>query len=217
MTYSRTVRWLKIGLPLLALAILTSLFLIPRDQGFDGGLIYSTADLIALGEGMTVSNPRFTGATDAGEPFIVSAASATPDGPDPTEVALSAPRAEIDQAERSVSLQAAAGMMHPRDGRIALDGGVRLETTDGYLVTTEAVSADVKGGTLTAPGAVRAVSPHGVIEAGSFRAIREESQKDAASPGAGTKFWFEDGVKVTYDPRPSDDETATTHRDQEAE
>ena len=63
------VRWLKVGLPLVALGLLTALFLFPRQTGFEGGLVYSTADLIALGEGMTVSNPRFSGSTEAGEPF----------------------------------------------------------------------------------------------------------------------------------------------------
>lgn len=206
-SYSHIVRWAKIGLPLAALGILSSLFLLPRDQSLDGGLIFSTADLVALGEGMAVSNPRFTGNTDDGEPFVVRADSATPDGPDPTEVALAAPRADLEQADRSVTLTAATGVLRPDEGRLSLGGGVRLATTDGYVVTADAVEADVKAGRVSSPGPVFAEGPQGAIEAGSFRAERLDKDAldaDAANRGlsAGDRFWFENGVKLTYDPRP---------------
>lgn len=210
MTYSRVVRWLKIGLPLIALAILSSLFLLPRKQGLEGGLIYSTADLIAIGEGMVVSNPKFTGSTDAGEPFVVSATSATPDGPDPKEVKLASPRASLDQDERSVELTAASGVLAPRDGRLSLGGGVELTTSDGYVVRTDAVFADFRAGTMQAAGHVVAKSPHGMIEAGSFRAENPKAAEKGADAASGAlaksgRFWFENGVRVTYDPRPQED------------
>lgn len=208
MTYSRIVRWLKIGLPLLALGLLSAVFLLPRDNGFDGGLIYSTADLLALGEGLTVSNPRFTGATEEGEPFVVSAATATPDGPDPEEVVLDAPEAKVDQEARSVVLTAATGTLLPKESRLALSGGVTLVTSDGYEVTTAHVTANIKTGTLDAPGPVRAVGPQGAIEAGSFRAERAPKPDGDAAPAAtgdlsvGDRIWFENRVKVTYAPAP---------------
>ncbi|MFT6773807.1 MAG: lipopolysaccharide export system protein LptC [Paracoccaceae bacterium] len=218
MNYSRAVRWLKIGLPLLALGLLSAVFLLPRDTGFDGGLIYSTADLLKLGEGLTVSNPRFTGTTEKGEPFVVSAVAAIPDGPDPTLVTLDAPRAEIDQSGRSITLTSAAGSLRPKDNTLALTGGVTLVTSDGYRVTTDRIEANIKDGAMRAPGPVRAVGPQGAIEAGSFRAERAPKTKpDAGSltdgqpaepPAAtgalsvGDRIWFENRVKVTYAPAP---------------
>jgi lipopolysaccharide export system protein LptC len=223
MTYSRAVRWLKIGLPLLALLLLSAVFLLPRDKGFDVGLIYSTADLLALGEGLTVSNPRFTGSTEAGEPFIVTAVAAVPDGPDPSLVTLEAPRAEIEQAGRLITLTAATGVLRPKESRLALSGGVMLVTSDGYRVSTDRIEADIKAGALTAPGPVRARGPQGAIEAGSFRAERglrpdpgagldagpdADPSADPSAPAAsgalpaGDRIWFENRVKVTYAPVP---------------
>jgi lipopolysaccharide export system protein LptC len=208
MTYSKFVRWFKIGLPLLALGLLSAVFLLPRDNGFDGGLIYSTADLLALGEGLTVSNPRFTGTTEEGEPFVVSAVTATPDGPDPKEVVLASPEAKVDLDGRSVVLTAATGTLLPKESRLSLSGGVTLITSDGYKVTTDAVDANIKSGALDAPGAVRAVGPQGAIEAGSFRAERAPKVKAGATPAAtkdlsvGDRIWFENRVKVTYAPAP---------------
>ena len=221
MTYSRFVRWLKIGLPLVALAILSAVFLLPKEKGFDGGLIYSTAALVALGEGMTVDNPRFTGATKQGEPFVVSADNAVPDGPDPTLIVLAAPRASFDQAERSVSLAAREGKLRPKDQILQLSGHVRLETTDGYVVETNWVEADIRAGAVRAPGKVRAMGPGGAIEAGSFRAERPGgvSAEAGAANGLsqGDRFWFENGVKVTYAPRagaPEGDAPRNTGADQ---
>lgn len=207
MTYSRFVRWLKIGLPLIALAILSAVFLLPKDRGFDAGLIYSTADLVALGEGMTVSNPRFTGATKAGEPFVVAADNAVPDGPDPEQIVLARPRASIDQKDRSIVLTAREGELRPKDQRLELSGDVRVETTDGFTVRTNWVEADVRRGEIRAPGAVTAKGPQGEIRAGSFRAERADSNEEespAANQGlpSTSRFWFENGVKVTYAPAP---------------
>ncbi|MGG7566856.1 LPS export ABC transporter periplasmic protein LptC [Rhodovulum sp. DZ06] len=207
MTYSRFVRWLKLGLPLIALAILSAVFLLPKDRAFDGGLIYSTADLIALGEGMNVDNPRFTGTTEAGEPFVVAADNAVPDGPNPSQIVLARPRASIDQDDRSISLTAREGELRPKAHLLELSGDVRLDTTDGWQVRTNWVEADIKRGIVRAPGKVRAEGPQGAIEAGSFRA-EQGGTGDLGAPAANqglssdARFWFENGVKVTYAPRP---------------
>lgn len=206
---SRWVRRLKVGLPLIALALLSALFLWPRDTGFEGGLIYSAADLIALGEGMTVSNPNFTGTTETGEPFKVSADSATPDGPDPTSVALDTVRAELDQNDgREVRLTAEGGELRPKDNVLSLQGKVAIRTSDGYVVETEKVIADLRARTVAAPGPVRAEGPRGDIEAGSFRAARIEAADDRAEGADGLApgdyFWFENRVKVRFAPAQGD-------------
>ncbi|MEC9432264.1 MAG: LPS export ABC transporter periplasmic protein LptC [Pseudomonadota bacterium] len=218
--YSRLVRWLKIGLPLLALALLSSLFLIPQDKVFEGGLVYSTADLISLGEGLQVTNPRIEGATAAGEPFVVEADSATPDGPDPSLVELARVRGAFEQgageAAREIRLTAETGRLRPREQALSLSGAVRLETSDGYVVTTDRVSADLRAGRAEAPGPVRAEGPQGSIEAGSFRAERGPHGAGAAggdgadpaaaaeaklgAPRPGDYLWFENGVRVVWKP-----------------
>lgn len=213
--YSRLVRWLKVGLPLLALVLLSALFLIPQEKAFEGGLVYSTADLISLGEGLQVTNPRIEGATAAGEPFVVEADSATPDGPDPRQVELSNVRGVFDQAEgRQIRLLADIGSLRPRDQALSLTGSVRLETSDGYVVTTDQVTADLRAGEAAAPGPVTATSPQGSIEAGSFRAERRAPAKDAdpaaadaklGAPRPGDYLWFENGVRVVWKPsRPAE-------------
>jgi lipopolysaccharide export system protein LptC len=214
--YTRLVRGLKIALPLLALGLLSSIFLWPREARFDGGLVYTSADLLALGEGLAVTRPRIAGATEAGEPFVVTAEQATPDGPDPETVALDAVRAEFRQADgREIVLAAAKGSLHPKAERLSLSGDVALDTSDGYRVRTDRVEADLGAGALVAPGRVVAEGPQGAITAGSFRARRvtgeeaaaAETQDDPPRLGAlppGDYLWFEGGVRVTWQPAPAD-------------
>jgi lipopolysaccharide export system protein LptC len=209
--YSRLVRGLKIGLPLLALALLSAIFLLPREHEFEGGLVYSDADLLKLGEGLSVTSPRIEGATAEGEPFVVEAKRATPDGPDPSQVDLEQVRAAVDRPERRITLQAARGSLRPRDQTLSLQGEVRLETSDGYRVETDAISADLENGEARAPGPVRAEGPQGVIEAGAFRARRVEAEAGAAEDAElgglppGDYLWFEDGVRVRWTPEAAAD------------
>jgi lipopolysaccharide export system protein LptC len=204
--YSRVVRGLKVGLPLLALALLSAIFLLPREQAFDGGLVYTDADLLALGEGLAVENPRIEGATTDGEPFVVEADRAVPDSPDPAQVDLEDVRATFAQDGRRIRLSARAGTLRPRDQTLALEGDVRLETSDGYRVETEAIRADLAAGSAVSPGRVLAEGPQGSIEAGAFRARRVRELPEGEAPEAldglspGDYLWFEKGVRVRWRP-----------------
>ncbi len=197
-SYSRLVRWLKVGLPLVALGLMSAIFLLPGQKGFDGGLIYTTAELLALGEGLAVSNPSFAGSTKEGEPFLVRADSATPDKPDPELVTLENVFAEIDMKDgRKVTLTAESGALRPKADALSLAGGVKVVTSDGYVITTETANADVRSGLLIAPGPVDAQGPRGSIASGSFRMRRADAKDKSAS---GDFFWFENRVKVTFVP-----------------
>ena len=61
--YSRVVAVLKVGLPLIALALLAGLFLAPREE--ERGVVFSPGDVEAFGEGLQISNATFTGTDDS--------------------------------------------------------------------------------------------------------------------------------------------------------
>ena len=106
--------------------------------------------------------------------------------------------AEIDMADgRKVTLTALAGTLRPKADTLSLTGGVKVVTSDGYVIVTETADADVKSGRLVAPGPVDAKGPRGSIASGSFRMRRADDKDDDAS---GDFFWFENRVKVTFVP-----------------
>jgi len=199
--YSRAVAWMKVLLPLGALAVMSALYFAAQKVG-DLTEIFTVEELATLGRGLRLDNPRFAGLTERGEPFAVRADWALPDSAMPRLIDLGNPEGEIELSDgRTVAARAASGRMHRANKTLMLAGGVVLDTSDGYHVETDMVELDLGAKTAIAPGPVRGTGPTGQIEAGSFRAAAGED-----SIGAG-KIWFENRVRVVFipDKGPTDD------------
>ena len=87
--YSRVVAVLKVGLPLIALALLAGLFLAPREE--ERGVVFSPGDVEAFGEGLRISNPTFTGTTRGDDRFRFTAELVVPDAAPPERAAIERP------------------------------------------------------------------------------------------------------------------------------
>jgi lipopolysaccharide export system protein LptC len=202
--YSVFVRWFKILLPIGALVTLSLVFLVQRND-FVGGLVLSAADLAALQEGLRLNEPRFTGATDKGEPFSIAADWALPDSPNPSRIELSAVRGEITLEDgRVASIAAPNGDMRPRDRLLSLSGGVEVSTSNGYVLTTETAEADLAARAVTAPGRLTGVGEEGTLDAGSMRAwsLKDaEAEGPDSAPRSGYVIRFEGGVRLVLNPR----------------
>jgi lipopolysaccharide export system protein LptC len=196
--YSRAVRILKVALPLVALGLMASVFLLTREETA-GGLRFSAADFAALDRGLRLAEPRVTGMTDRGEPFVVRAAWALPDGPDPELVTLEAVEAELVLADgRTVTLKARSGTIRPDARRVSLEGTVVVTTSDGYRAETERAEADLTLGTLTVPERVVATGPLGRIEADRLTAVRRDDGVREET------VLFEGRVRVVWQPGSGD-------------
>ncbi|MEL6232927.1 MAG: hypothetical protein AAFR46_00835 [Pseudomonadota bacterium] len=195
--YSRAVRILRILLPLGALALLSSIFLITRDT-FPAGVRFTAADVEAFESGLRLTEPRFTGTTDAGEPFMLRADWALPDAPDPSEIELAGIEAEIHLADgRQARLVAARGVLRPKAQTVALEGEVAIRTSDGYTAMAPRAVADLRARILTVPEPLIAEGPLGRIEAGRLVMRRPSA---AEQPAAEEVIVFEDKVRVIYTP-----------------
>jgi len=195
--YSRSVRVLRIGLPLIALALMSMVFLIERED-FAAGFRFSAADFAALDDGLRLVEPRFTGTTEKGEPFIVRAEWALPDSPDPEVIELHAIRAELTMRDsRLVTVVAREGVLKPKAQTVRLKGRIVLTTSDGYRAETEEALADLKSRSLTTAAGVVAEGPLGRIEAGRLRAFVPDR---ARTPDRDEVIVFENGVRVVYRP-----------------
>lgn len=192
--YSVVVRLMKVVLPLGALLLVVLIFLAGRDRETVADA-ESAATAAALGAGMRLENPRFAGVTEGGEPFVVTATSALPDGMSPDKIELETPRGEIRlSAERTLTVAADAGTIFQKSERLTLDGSVVLETTDGYRATTNAVELDLEARRAHAPGPIHAQGPRGEIEADALTVI------DGSDNGAAVVLHFDGNVRVRYTP-----------------
>lgn len=188
---SALVRLLKIALPVAALLLIAALFAfsaLEEQTGLDlNGFSFEGRD------GLRLTQPRFAGATDDGQPFRLSADWALPDAPDPTLIELGPLRGAIEvEPGRSLGVSALRGAFRPRDRTLRLEGDVALTLNDTEArLAMSSLSGDLDAETLTGEGPVRGRGRGATLRAGAMRATRGEG---------GAYIRFEGRVRVTIDP-----------------
>lgn len=192
--YSRMVAILKVGLPLVALAMLAGLFLISEEGRPRGDLIFSPADLEALGEGIQVTEPIFSGVSENEDRFRFTARVVRPDAAPPTRADIEALTGRIDFAGgRGLDLRSDSAALDLETELMGLSGDVQLATTDGYDFAARQVDVDLRAGGVVALGDVSGAGPMGTIDAARLTV----SPPDATGE---RMFLFEDDVRLIYDP-----------------
>lgn len=192
--YSRRVRWMKVALPVGALLLIGAIFLVGRGIEPPDALM-SAEELARLSAGMKLERPRFAGRTEAGEPFVIRAVSAEPDGAMPNRIRLDRPDGELSLSDgRLLTGRSATGTMLRLEERLILDGAVTLETSDGYRFEADRLILNLGARRAKSIGPVQGSGPSGTIEAGSMRLDAGPEGGDA------TRIFFEDRVRVVFIP-----------------
>lgn len=121
--HSRLVSWLKVVLPLAALAILSTLFLVARTINPDDAIPYADVDVADRVREPRITAPTWAGITSDGAALSVEAAAARPGQSPGEEGRAAALRARIDtpdaQAPRWRPRPARSTAMHGSCGWVA--------------------------------------------------------------------------------------------------
>lgn len=191
-THSRVVGWLKVALPLAALAILSTLFLLADRIDPDEALPYAEVDVEDLAREPRMTAPSYAGTTSDGAALSLTAAEARPGAGSDPAAALGL-RLELATPDGGrTELLAAQAVMDQTARQVILSGGVTVTTSTGYRLQTDAVAARLDRSGLESQGAVTAQGPAGEIAAG-----RMELGQDNLTPGAYVLV-FKDGVRLVY-------------------
>lgn len=193
--YSRLVAWLKILLPVAALALLSTLFLLSRGRDHSGELPFSQIDLQERAKEEVISAPRFSGATPQGDLITFTAETARPD-PDIDNVAHARnPSAEIDLTSGThISFQAGSGVLDTGKEEAELMGGVVITSSTGYTIRSENLKTRISAIGAETDGPVTAEGPPGTIEAGKML-LTSDPETDQV------QLLFTNGVKLVYQPQ----------------
>lgn len=195
---TRIVRWLRVVLPLAALAILSTLFLLARHPDPDAAIPYVQGGAQDAARAPGITGPRFSTVTPDGAVVTFSAAQAgiAPRGG-------TAQRPALDWRGRDglrATLTAGTGT---QDGaRIVLAGGVEMTLSSGWRVTAPQIEADTGADRLTAPAAVSVAAPFGTLDAGGMVLSRD--------PAGAAVLELNRGVRLLY--RPEIPSTASNPR-----
>lgn len=192
--HSRLVFWLKILLPLAALALLATLFLFGRPIRPEDAIPYASTDIADRVKEPRVTNPAFAGMTSDGSALTIKAAEARPGVAGTTDAGsakdVSALLAMPGGA--TATMTSGAARMDEAAHEAVLTGGVQLHASAGYDVTAGGMTVGLNETDVTSLGAVTATGPAVRIEAGGMHLGRE--------PSGGYLLDFTGGVRLIYTP-----------------
>lgn len=194
--HSRLVGWLKVILPLAALAMLSTLFLVADRIDPSDAIPYAEVDVDDLVRDPRMTAPTYAGTTEDGAALTVTAATARPASGTEEATADAVLATLVMPGGGSADLTAAAALLDSAAGMLTLSGGVRIAATSGYTVETEALSVRLDRSGVTGDSAVTAIGPAGRIEAAGFSIARQET----ADGSAAYLLVFSGRVRMIYQP-----------------
>ncbi|WP_405403229.1 hypothetical protein [Paracoccus sp. Ld10] len=201
MTVSRTriVRWLRVLLPLVALAMLSTMFLFSRGSDTESRIPYADVDAQAAARENRVVAPEYSGVTGDGAQLTLRAATVTPGGSGGSggaagDVALDWLRPDGLRADLTAPQ---AGLT---DGLVRLEGGVRMTTSSGWQLDAPQIDARTNTSVIQADQGVEAQAPFGQITAGRMRLAPDDGAAGDSADGTAAILNFSDGVRLIYQP-----------------
>lgn len=194
--HSRIVNGLKVALPLAALALLSTLFLLADRIDPEAAIPYATVDVEDLARDPRMTAPSYAGTTSDGGALTLTADAARPATADRTAEAEGVKVTLTMPGGGSTDVVAKAAKLDDAAGKLVLSEGVTITTSSGYRVETEGLVAALDRSAMQSQGAVQAQGPAGKIEAQSFT-VTQSTAKAGEKPYL---LVFSGRVKLVYQP-----------------
>ncbi|MEM8850258.1 MAG: LPS export ABC transporter periplasmic protein LptC [Pseudomonadota bacterium] len=195
-SYTSVVRVARIVLPVAALGLLSTLFLLARQVDPNAAIHFTDVDVSERARALQLTEPRIAGVSRDGTAYRLSVADARPDASDARRMTADSMRLELnDEGEGGAIVSAAHGVVDTGRRAVVLDGEVWIETTTGYSLRTQRLEGELAEMYIVAPGEVVGTGPMGRMRAGAMRIEGDENGQQ--------RLAFTGGVELLYLP-PSD-------------
>jgi len=193
--YSRMVAWLKVTLPLLALAILSTLFLISRAVDPPVTIPFADAEVQERLNNQQITGPYFSGISANGDQidFVAETVKNAPNAIG-TNIAENVDVQVQFVSGISAELTAKEAVINIADDRTRLTGDVVIVTSQGYVLESELMLVRMSSPEMDSPGPVTGSTPVGTIDAGTMRFFVPDETGDS-------QLVFTNGVKLIYQPK----------------
>ena len=186
------VVWAKVILPLVAVGLLSTLFFLARTVSDPGDIPF--AEIGQLAREQQITAPTFSGLSTDGSTITITAQSAQPQDGNLEKLSVSDPQLDLNATDgTSLTIFAGEGVVDNEASLARLSGLARLETSNGYLMETTELVADLQTGTVNSLGPLAIIAPFGEITAGLVRI-------ELGQNGEGQQMHFTEGVSMLYDP-----------------
>jgi len=171
---------------------LSTLFLFAKSSGETGDIPF--AQIESLAREQRISAPQFSGVADDGSLITIGAKSAKPQAGDIGKMTINDLSLNIDTAQGgTIKVRALGGEIDSASKTAQLTGLARLETSNGYVMETNGLLADLETGVIRSDGALEVRAPFGSLTAGRVTF-------QTADDTRGQQMLFTDGVRLVYTP-----------------
>lgn len=189
-SYSTFVSWAKVLLPLGALMLLSTVFFLARTIDTDMSVPFATIQEAARESRLNA--PNFSGMTEVGATFQVSAKSIKPNIESPDQIDIEAPSLTAAKSnEGEIFIRSGWASMTDGAKMLTFSDLVRIEISGGYTIESRGLIADLEQGNAKTSGPLEVITPFGGLLAGQL--VIELGNSDG-----GAKLLFQHGVKMTY-------------------
>jgi lipopolysaccharide export system protein LptC len=190
--YSTMVAWAKVALPMIALALLSTLFLFSRTPDPEAALPFSDVDIDQLIREQRLSRPRFAGTLDDGREITLVADTASATVRDPNIIVMNKIESRVALSQdAALTLSADLGDLDLGTQVVTLTGSVIALSTDGYRMITERLTVAMDTMRLASPEAIVLTGPGVTLEAGAM---------DMTGADGDAFLSFTGGVRMLYEP-----------------
>lgn len=197
-SYSRMIAWLKVILPLAALGLLSTLFLLSRSVNPTSTIPFADTEVEERMRTQQITAPVFAGTTDEGDQIRVTASVVRPGVGEVGRPEAEDLSAQIDLTKGGrINLSAKKGELNTNNNLVIFRGEVVVENSEGYEVRTEELRSALSRIEAETMGPVTATGPLGDLEAGKMQLLSESEEQNV-------QMIFTNGVKLIYDPKPTE-------------
>ena len=193
--YSRMVALLKVSLPLIALGILSTLFLVSRAVDPPSTIPFADSEVQERLTNQQVTGPLYTGMSANGDQieFIAETVVNSPDDVG-TNISQNVD-VTVDYASGlRATLEANTAETNMSEDRSRLIGDVKIVTSHGYELESELLLVRMTTPDIFSPGPVTGHTPVGPVDAGTMHYFVTEGSE-------GAHLVFTKGVKLIYLPQ----------------
>ncbi|MEM7240705.1 MAG: LPS export ABC transporter periplasmic protein LptC [Pseudomonadota bacterium] len=196
--HTSLVKIARIALPILAVLIISSLFLFEREDALRDDAFVVADQIKEAASDQRITNPKYSGLSREGDAFTITAEEAFPDGPRPNSIEMNAPVILIETKRGlAIETQAQKGRIDFQKRNAALNGYVNLVASNGLSANSDMVFFDFETGTIESPNKIKAKSSIGSIEAGNMKTAPSQNNLENTAENI---IYFADGVRVIYQP-----------------
>lgn len=168
--YGRFVGITKVLLPTIATAIIALIIVWPELNEQENRFAIGPARIDkSEAENLRMVNARFTGIDSSRRPFLITADSADQANAEAVDIALDAPKADIELGNGAwIALTAISGSFNRDRQVLKLNGGVNLFHDSGYEFQTDSAVFNLTAGDAVGTDPVTGQGPFGQLKAEGF-------------------------------------------------